>query len=110
MKPIIVSIPGEKSPQKPKEPVLWNGCKYYKGEDKCPFTEDDEIPSMTVDYAPKNTRAFWWAAERYLYDRKLTPIREWIECFVYKHLEGCPISEEKMLESYENGTPVDYGV
>ena len=110
METIPLHTDKEKAPQKPKEPTLKEGCKYYGGEDVCPFVEDGEIPSMTVDYAPKNTKAFWWAVERYLYESKMTPIHDWVECFVYKHLEGCPISEDKMMESYENGTPVDYGV
>ena len=53
MEPIIVSIPGEKSPQKQKEAALLASCKYFKGEDECPLT-------------PKvgdNSRALWFVEE-----------------------------------------------
>lgn len=39
MEPIIVSIPGKKSPQKQKEAGLLASCKYFKGEDQMPFKD-----------------------------------------------------------------------
>ena len=29
----------EKAPQKPKEPTLLERCKYFKGEDECPYKD-----------------------------------------------------------------------
>ena len=37
MEPIIISIPGEKVQQKAKETALLDSCKFYKGEEDCPF-------------------------------------------------------------------------
>lgn len=50
MEPIIVSIPGEKSPEKAKEEALLASCKYYKGEDANPFSGIDQDKSMFWEY------------------------------------------------------------
>jgi len=50
MEPIIVSIPGEKSPEKAKEEALLASCRYYKGETNNPFFGKDQNKSMFWEY------------------------------------------------------------
>lgn len=39
MEPIVIHRPNEKVPQKPKEDALLAFCKYFKGEDECPYKD-----------------------------------------------------------------------
>jgi hypothetical protein len=58
MEPIIVSIPGKKSPEKAKEEALLASCKYYKGEDGNPF------PLKMGD----NRHALWYCEKSWVDD------------------------------------------
>lgn len=50
MEPIVVSIPGKKSPQEQKQEALLASCKYYKGENVNPFLGKDQNKMMFWDY------------------------------------------------------------
>ena len=39
MEPIVVHLPNEKVPQSKKEDALLANCKYFHGEDECPFKD-----------------------------------------------------------------------
>lgn len=58
MEPIILSIPGEKSPEKAKEEALLASCRYYKGETECPFVAKDG----------DNRPSFWYWEKGWFFD------------------------------------------
>lgn len=106
MESIIVSIPVEKSPLEQKEAALPASCKYYKGEEVCPYLREGEAPSYGPEYALENILAFWWYAEREVVRAGWDTVRHGIECYVYKHLEGRPATEEELMASYDDGKPL----
>ena len=39
MEPIVIHLPNQKVSQKPQETALLAKCKYFKGEDECPYKD-----------------------------------------------------------------------
>jgi hypothetical protein len=94
LEPIIVSIPGEISPKEQKEEALLASCKYYKGEEECPFVADQG--------EDQNKRMFWWYERKWIKINNSENGEQELEGFAsfcdmmglgeYARLKGLPLS------------------
>ena len=74
-------------------------CKYFKGEDACPFggTIEDYISYSSL---VNNPPSFWWFAEKEVIEHGFDNVETGIKCKIFKHMDFSPLTEHDALLSY----------
>ena len=85
-----------------KQKELLKQCKYYKGEDVCPFGES-EYDYPEYSFLISNPKAFWWFVEKEIIEHHVMSFPSMslgVRCKIYKHMEYAPLTEKECEKSY----------